>query len=442
MKRDRSMTVRGAHVDELIKKGLSEDDVRKIVNESTPTTNIPTGALPQPTTPYLVASSVANDGKIQVAVGFTTIAPNLKRFHITHRLRRKDGFYGKPRRQTVPVTPAMIAAGSGGAATVILDQTWNANRQVDLLLIEGKFVSSPQDDGGGSSQFPDPYVEVAAPPPPKLIASFLTGAGQTDQQQINEALNSKFKFGQAVWGDTNGAGTHDDHRLARWRFGAVGLFGWNIDTSIGDQTTGDVTTNYWSSAVHINPGSGTSVPAGVLVLRSSADNKDPCVKLHQDPFDPGEPCVVQFCMFKPLARGSFPTSQITITIEDGGTNQVLCSSVISLLAIAGVSIPTTSWFTVRTNPMTIRSDYVPVAGAGQICRFHIDQDAVNGIIMVDKVMASSMSGAYSANPRDRMVDGAPTVPSRSGGFGRGPQGFGTTGGESNTGGQIIRMSTE
>lgn len=429
--RDRSQSVRGAHADEIIEPGLSKDDVVKIIEDTAAAdTPVTLTGLPSVGSPYFVAARVDADGQVYVTVFFQNISAALKRFWITHKIVRSDGTYGKPRRQAVPVT---VQNKIDGQMQVEIHHGWRPNHTVHLVLIEGKFVSAIDDDGGRTDQNPPvaTYQDRSVPNGSQL-ASFSTGGGTILAQVDNEVMNSKGKWSGSIYVKPNsvvegGAATD----LAIWRHPIVGA-------QIGGDPARRVTTatanlNYWLKT-------GTNSPG--FVLTSADPDRDLCVRLSQRPWDGGEPLLAATSALK---TGSWTIVednlvQLVCYLEDDVAGRIASTTINAVGDLINVGTAIVNfWQHLQFPATTVSAAYAPAGASRQWLRFGLRGSGLGAgkTLILYKVQGGHQQGAYRPHQNDRAQDTAPDAQAPTAGGGRGTVGIGITGSES-TAGEIIR----
>lgn len=441
--RDRSNQIRGAHADEVTKRGLTADDVQAAITAATTTPVVTTlNGVPTCTNPFVIGSRVdASTGLVFPTMRFGNVSSNCRRFWPTIRKIKRNGLYGPPLVNRIRVGPEHIAAGG------FVEHEWEKglppNFTFHVVLIEAKLTGFVNEDGGNRDQFPNPYTPVTVPSGTSFLANgiILTGDAQSGPEAENECLNSKFKYSRATWeadpDDPSGSATE----LAKWRFGTgLGFGGNNADPIVAASVS--TARNHWCKVGYFF--SSGFVNAGTLVLHRGGQfpsSEDVCARLQGRPFDPGEPFNVQ--MSRALKRNLAFTDQpanLIATLEDSN------AGVIATTTYAGINLPQNGpwpWEQIRFPETFVSTSYIPSGNSKQWVRLRLSASQSFTRVTLDKVSFSHMAGSYKPHPRDRQQLADSDITDTQGG-GRGPSGYGITGNESpSTGqGQLIRIPTD
>jgi len=443
--RDRSNLVRGAHADELAKRGLSKDEVTDLINAAVVPDTTPQviGGVPQPVVNpnppgYAFANRIGPDGKFYASCAYANIGATMRRFWVTHKLRRPDGLYGELRRQSVKVLAEHVA---NNRAEVEISHGWLPNRTVDLVLIEAKHSVAITDDGGNFDQNPSAatYVDLDAPSgsqPP--LASFNTGAGVVGPQVDNELYNTKFRFECLVYTRPNASVDNPSgtatagNCLAMYRFPTVGA-------QLGGDNARFVTPvvaneNFWDQST---PGYTPCVQLGSIL-----PDRDLCGRTQQSPWEAGEPfCVAG--LFRLVGVWSFTDTQSTLEayLEDTVAGRIATTRILGI----GEKASRLLWLPLQFDITNVVSTYAPTPGSRQWVRLGLRNSfgPLSGgrRLAVYKLQAGNMFGAWKRHPQDRNQEGNPTAPPPDATGFRGTANVGITGSETpaGAGGQVIRF---
>ena len=392
--------------------------------------------VPQCANPFMIADRVEGDGKHYVSLRFVSVGTDCRRIWVTLRKVKRNGLYGKELREDFRIEQDHRDAGE---ATFEWPNGLPPNFTWDCVRIEAKLTNADDDDGGSRDQIPDPYTSLVAPNGTQL-GRFVTGTAQAGGEVANEILNSKFRYSHDTWDDDGGGG--GANRLAKWRFGFATAIGGNSADSIVANTV-STARNYWGKTGHFLFGT-TFIRGGVLVLFRGGgivSIEDVCARLQKRPFDPGEPFHVQLSRLTARSLTSFdPAVNLIATLEDSSAGVIATTTFVGINQTVGPF----NWEPVRFPETTVSESYLPATGSQQWVRLRLSQSLSQAAVVIDKVSASHMAGAYQPNSRDRQQTADSDVVDTGGGSGRGPSGYGRTGGESpaGAGGQIILPVTD